>query len=111
VGKRFKITVNIIDGNVLQFPQTLWFDCDLVKPADEGVIRQFNSSECIVARKSFLFTYQGRRFGTNEVSTLQEFIAYRNSNCVTQDVDNCCYVTFNGCFLTYNGSNITYGVQ
>ncbi len=106
--KKFKITVNIIDGNILQFPQTLWFDCDLVKPADEGVIRQFNSSECIVARKSFLFTYMGRRFGTKEVSTLQEFIAYRNSNCVTKD---CCYITFEGCVLTFNDSNITYGLQ
>lgn len=111
MGKRFKITVNIIDGNILQFPQELWFDCDLVKPADEGVIRQFNSSECIVSRKSFLFTYQGRRFGTGEFSTLQEFITYRNANCVTAADDPCCYLTFGGCFITYNGSNISHGVQ
>jgi len=106
--KKFKITVNIIDGNLLQFPQLLWFDCDLVKPADEGVVRQFNSSECIMARKSFLFTYQGRRFGTDEVSSLEEFIAYRNSNCITPD---CCFITLNGCFITYNGKRLTYGVR
>ena len=105
---RFKLTIDTIDNEILEFPRSMWFDCDKVFQLGLQVIRQFNSSECIVSKKVFLLGYCGRRFGTTVFSTPEDFLSYINSNCQTEE---CCYLTYGDCYLTFNGEKIVYGVQ
>jgi len=104
---KFKITVHVENENILEFPKTLWFDCDLVIPLGENVIRQYNSSECILARKVYLFGYNGIRYGCFDFKTMQDFIDFRNDNCIGSD-DDCCKLLYNGCYITYNNKIVTY---
>lgn len=108
MAKKFKITVCIIDGKLLEFNQDLWFDCDLVTPLGVQEIREYDKKECISVRKAFVFMHYGRRFGSYEFSTLQQFLDYRNDSCIS---DNCCAITVFGCSITFGGKAITYGVQ
>lgn len=110
MAKKFKITVCIIDGQLLRSNQTLWFNCDLVTPLGVQEIREYDKKECIKVRKAYMFMHEGRRFGSFDFTTLQQFLDYRNINCV-DDGDNCCRITFNGCILTYGGNPVTYGTQ
>ena len=107
MAKKFQITVSIIDERLLEFPRTEWFDCDLVIPIGTGIVRQFNSSECIVAREAYLFSHDGHRYGTFQVNTMDEFLAYRNSQCIPV-IEECCHITYAGCYLTFNGKKIVY---
>lgn len=107
MAKKFQITVSVIDERLLESPVTQWFDCDLVVPLGIGIVRQFNSSECIVAREAYLFSHDGHRYGTFQVNTMDEFLAYRNSECIPV-IEGCCYITYAGCYLTFNGKKIVY---
>lgn len=104
---KFKITVSVKNEVLLETPQTLWFDCDQVIPLGEQVVRQYNSSECIVSRKAYLFSYLGVRFGSFDFQTLDDFINYRNTNCTIVPKSDCCILTHGGCVLTFKGVPIT----
>lgn len=81
----------------------MWFDCDLVTPLGVSVIRQFNSSECIVSKKVYLFGYGGVRYGIDEgISTMQDFLDYRDMHCIP-------YLVYDGCFITVDDKRICYG--
>lgn len=102
---RFKITVSTIDGNLLEFPKTIWVDCSLVTPVGMGVVKWYDSSESIVSRSVYQVVYQGHCYGLDDFKTLDEFLTYRNSQCVE---DKCCNVAIFGCTITYQGKNIKY---
>lgn len=108
---KFKITICIEGGNLLVSTKDIWVDCDQVVPLGVQVIRQANSSECFVARNAYMFSFQGILYGTFSFNTLQEFVNYRNDNCVSTTGDDCCILTFNGCALTFKGVVITSSIK
>lgn len=106
---KFKLSIDTIDNDILEFPRILWFDCSSVVELGLQVIRQYDSNECIVSKKVFLLGYGGHRFGTTVFMTPSDYLNYVNSNCVSAE-DDCCYVTYQGCYLTFNGKKIVYGM-
>jgi hypothetical protein len=105
VAKKFKITISVKNGIILEKSQDMWFDCTQVTPVGVQVARSYNSSECIVARKAYMFYQGGMQFGTFLFTTLQEFNDYVNTQCKEQV---CCFITFNGCYITFNGKRISF---
>ena len=108
---KFKITICIENGNLLASTKDVWVDCNQVVPLGEQVIRESNSSECFVARKAYMFSFLGVLYGTFLFKTLQEFVNYRNDNCVSTTVDDCCILTYKGCALTFKGVPITSSIH
>ncbi len=105
---KFKITICIEGGNLLASTKDVWVDCDQVIPLGVQVIRQANSSECFVARNAYMFSFQGVLYGSFSFNTLQEFIDYRNTNCIPRE---CCTILVHGCILTYKGKPVKYGLR
>lgn len=104
----FNFTAHTIDGKILEFPKVIPMRCDLVIPLYTQVVREYNSTECIQAKKVYLVMYDGHLFGTDRFETPEEFVNYRNSNCSTRD---CCFLLFGGCNIVIKGRriNITNG--
>lgn len=97
--KYFSLTVDVINGEVKEFPQTFNFRCDTVVPIGNTIIRYFTDDMCQVAHKTFYIRYGSDLFGTSQFTTEQQFWDFTN-----------CYpsVTFaymNGCYLRLNGRN------
>ena len=103
MGCFFNFTANTIDGQLLDVPQVIQMDCDLVQPLGLSVVRQFDKQMCIVARKVYLVFYGGHVFGTTAFENTTEFLDYRNANCA----DLCCYLKYNNCDIVFNGRRIT----
>lgn len=101
----FRFTANTLDGRILEFPLTVDMRCDLVIPLYQDIVKEYDKDECIVARKVYLVSYGGHLYGTFDFTTMEEFIEYRNRNCIEKE---CCYITFGGCYLTFNEVKITF---
>lgn len=98
----FQFIADTIDGKILQFPETMQLRCDLVVPLYQSIVRQFDGNECIVARKVYLIYYEGQVFGTREFATMDEFVNYRNANCIIAESPGC-NITYSGCQVTFDG--------
>ena len=99
MSKIFTLQVDVINGEVKEFPETFYFRCDAVVPLGITTIRYFTDDMCQVAHKTYYIRYGSDLFGTNQFTTESQFWDYTN-----------CYpsVTFayvNGCNLMINGRN------
>jgi len=95
----FEFVANTLDGKILEFPLPVQMRCDLVIPLYQDIVKAYDKSECIVARKVYLVSYVGHLYGTFDFTTLEEFVEYRDSKCV-------CRLSYNGCIITFNGRPI-----
>ncbi len=107
MSKLFSLVVEVINGEIQEFPVTMEFPCELLVPVGETVIRDYDSSvNFVIAKRVFLVRYGNSVFGTTTFKNLAGFLQYMNAIC------HCCtecgsYVlTANGCFLTINGCDI-----
>jgi len=99
--------VEVINGEIQEFPVTMTFPCELIIPVGESVIRDYDSSvNFVIAKRVFLVRYGNSVFGTTSFKNLTGFLQYMKALC------HCCsecgsYVlTANGCYLTINGCHI-----
>lgn len=106
VGLEFVATT--IDGRILEFPQRLYFKCDLVIPLYQQVVRQYDGNECINAIRVYMVSYGGHLYGTKDFTNMVDFLSYRNTSCKTKF---CCDLIFNGCYVTIAGRRVTGGFQ
>lgn len=113
MGKKINILVSTINQEFLETPSIFDFDCDNIYPIGITVQRQYDSMNCIVAKKVFVFRQGLNIFGTTSFKSIKEFTDFRNNRCIpcSNVVDNCCYVTFNGCYITFNNKKVTYGTR
>lgn len=99
----FQFTADTIDGKILEFPKIFDLQCACVKPLGTDIIKQFNKTECIVAKKVFLIYCDGQVFGSTQFTNVGQFIQYLNNACQPQL--HCtlflggCQILFNGCFV------------
>ena len=100
MGDFFNFTAHTIDGELLDVPKIIPMDCDLVKPLNQTVVRQFDKQMCIVARKVYLVFYAGHVFGSTDFANTTEFMNYRNNEC--------CGLAFGECLLTFEGDNLNF---
>lgn len=100
MGKVFQLQVNVINGEVKEFPETFFFRCNEVVPIGQTIIRYFNDDMCSVAKKTFYLRYGSDLFGTDQFSTSDQF--WRFTNCYP----NITFLNLNGCTVQFNGNNI-----
>lgn len=101
--RSFEFIAETRDGKILEFPEVYIFQCEKARPLGFDIVRQFNKTECIVAKKVLLVFYQGHVFGTTRFAGVADFINYMNNVCkpfCTPD-----YFTINGCNMRLNGCN------
>lgn len=96
----FEFVANTLDGRILEFPLPVQMRCDMVIPLYEDIVKAYDKSECIVARKVYLVSYGGHLYGTFDFSSMEDFVNYWDSNC------RCC-ITFGDCVLTFDDKVIT----
>lgn len=97
--------MHTIDGKILEFPQEFILRCERVKPLGQDIVKEFNSSGCIVATKVYLIYYEGQVLGNRNIKTLDEFLLLRNSGC---NFVIGCPLVYNGCTIVYRGCTLTY---
>jgi|GEM_PF-5414258 hypothetical protein len=104
--KTFKFWANTIDGQIQSCPVLFHLECDKVKPIQYDVVRMFDGNECIMAIKVYLVYYCGQLLGSTMFKTLDDFLAYRNSNCGASV--NECNLMWNGCALMEGNCVLKY---
>lgn len=104
VFQTFKFTADTIDGKIQEFPQTFDLRCVRVKPLGVDIVRQYNKTQCIVAKKVFLIYYEGQVFGSTQFSSVVQFVQYVNNSCRSFCVP--AYLTIDNCYLDLNGCHV-----
>lgn len=103
--KTFIFLADTVDGKILAFPKAYYLRCELTQPLGVDIIRQFNKTECIVAKKVFLIYYAGQTFGSTQFTGVAQFVQYMNNACRVFCVPP--LVQINNCLLQWNGCNVT----
>lgn len=105
---RLQLPINVVtyNGELLEKPRLMYFDCDLVRYVGIYNARTYDANDCIVVRKAFGFLYGNDLWQTFDFKTVEEFIEYRDTHCLNAEV--CCLVTYQGCNISYQGLNIVY---
>lgn len=96
-----KILIDVINGEVQEFPVSMNFRTDLLKPVGEHIVRYFNDRMCSVAKKTFLMNYGQEVFGTCEFTTVNGFWEKTQIMGVK-------YVLIDGCNATIDGMCVTF---
>lgn len=104
--RQIPITVVTYNGEFLETPKLMYFDCDLVQYVGMYNARTYDANDCIIVRKAFGFLYGNDLWQTFDFKNIAEFIEYRDIYCGEGQV--CCDITYNGCYVTYNNTKITY---
>lgn len=102
MAKYFTFIADTINGKIQEFPVAQNLLCGKVKPLGCDIIKQFNKTECIVAKKVFLIYYGGDVFGSTQFSSVAQFVMYMNNSCrifctPANLTINKCYLDLNGC--------------
>lgn len=103
--KTFPFIADTIDGQILEFPKLFYLQCELVRPLGLQIVRQYNKTQCIVAKKVFQIYYQGQTFGSVQFGSVIQFDQYLNNVC--RFFCTPAYVTINNCNLQRNGCDVT----
>lgn len=106
--RQLPITVVTYNGEFLEHPKLMYFDCDLVVYVGMYNARNYDENDCIVVKRAFGFLYGNDLWQTFDFKNVAEFIAFRDAYCVPTS-PSCCTITYNGCTVTYNGMDIKYG--
>lgn len=107
MSKQLPITVVTYNGEFLETPKLMYFDCDKVVYVGMYISRTYDINDCIVARMAFGFLYGNDLWQTFDFKNLEQFITFRDSYCL----DACCSVLVNGCYILFNGQKIGYGAM
>lgn len=84
-----ELEVNIINGEVQEFPVMMVFRSDWLKPVGETIVRYFDDALCSVAKKTFMMSYGLETFGTSEFKTAADFWQFVLSETRLALVDGC----------------------
>lgn len=103
--KTFIFSADTVDGKILEFPEVFYLQCDKITPLGVDIIRQYNKTECIVAKKVFLIYYAGQVFGSTQFCNLTQFVLYLNNACRVFCTPP--FLQINGCNLQRYGCNVT----
>ena len=104
--KTIAIRASTINGAIQEFPPTYYFPCSQVIPQGESIIRDYDTNDCIVAKKVFLVKYGQNIFGTTQFESMVEFLLYKESYCASCCIS--CVIKVGNCVLLYNGCSLTY---
>jgi hypothetical protein len=101
----FTFIADTVDGKILEFPIPYTLRCELVKPLGVDILRKYNKTECIVAKKVFLIYYAGQTFGSTQFTGVVQFVNFLNNACRVFCTPP--FVQINNCLLQWNGCNVT----
>ena len=102
--KSFSLDIEVINGQVQEFPTKMFFRCDLVHPVGETLVRYFDDEMCSVVKKTFYLRVGQDLFGTNQFKTVKEFRQFQSTVCCGEGV----IVFIDGCSALIDGEGITY---
>lgn len=101
--KILPLYVDVINGEVQEFPVKFPFQKNLMVPMGETTIRYFNDDMCSVARRTFLIRYGDDLFGTNQFKSVRDFWQWQNFSERGGG-----YFLIEGCSIQIDGINITF---
>ncbi len=102
MSKSLQFTADTIDGQIQETPQVFYFPCDKVIPLGTSVVKSFDESMNIVAKRVFVVQYGSRSFGSCQFQSFSDFDTYLGSQCQCCPCTEC-FVLINGCFIEING--------
>ncbi len=102
MNKSFNLKINVINGELKEFPETMLFRCDDVQPLGMTTIRYFDDEDCSVVHRTFYLKVGQNMFGTNQFRTMEDFYTYLNIVCVD-------YIsTIDGCLILIDGQKVNF---
>jgi len=104
-----QLTVQSINGEFQEFPPTIDFSCNKIIPIGTQVIRNYDENYDIVAKRLFLFNYQGQVFGSFQFSSVADFVNKIAILCKCCSGCDSYIVQINGCNFTINGCQLSFG--
>lgn len=108
INKTIKITVQVLDGQILETPLTIGIDCDKIKPIGMQTIRNFwKVTGCIVALDVFLVYVNGKIFGLKDYDH-DSFMEFYYAQCKCCNESQFCFLLINGCDATVNGCGLVF---
>lgn len=112
MANQLNIEVVTYNGEFLETPKVMQFDCDQIQYVGMYNARTYDANDCIIVRKAFgfLYGYGKDLWQTFDFKSVLEFIEYRDTHCNEQFGDCCLITDSEGCFITYNGKYVTYAV-
>lgn len=90
MGEFIQLEVDVINGEVQEFPVIMTFRTDYLKPVGQTIVRYFNEDMCSVAKRTFMMSYGLETFGTSELKTTNDFWQFVYES-------NTRYALMNGC--------------
>lgn len=95
-----QLEVDVINGEVQEFPVLMNFRTDILIPVGQTIIRYFNEAMCSVAKRTFLMSYGLESFGTCQLQTSADFwqLVYES---------NASYLNMDGCNVLMDGMCVT----
>lgn len=109
MAKYFTFIADTIDNKIQEFPVAFNLLCGKVKPLGCDIVKQFNKTECIVAKKVFQVYYQGQVFGSTQFTSVAQFVMYMNNACKVFCTP--ANLTINNCYLNLNGCQVKLYVK
>lgn len=100
--KSFQFVADTLNGEILEFPATLSFNCSDVEIIGTSIVRNYTITDCIEAKIVFLIKQGGNVFGSSQFKSKTEFQQYLNSACSCCPPSHC-WLLINGCYLRING--------
>lgn len=101
----FPFSADVVDGKILEFPKLFYLECKKVIPLGLQIVKQYNKTQCIVAKKVFQFYYNGQVLGSVQFSSVVQFTQYLNNIC--NPFCTPALFTINNCNLEVNDCNLT----
>lgn len=103
--KTFQVKVDTINGVIQEFPPVMTFYCNKVSPLGVNIVRDFDEDACGIAKRVFLFLYDGQTFGTTQWKSLTDYTQFISTACaccpqVCDVLLNGCRVMINNCFVS-----------
>lgn len=110
--KSFELTFQVVNGSILDTPETLTVKCDWLIPIGMDNVSGITPDECIKRMRVMLFNYGGRLLGTTQFQSLKQYNEFKAVACQCCPAPPCeliynnCFLTFDNCFLRYQANGV-----
>lgn len=102
MGKSFRIKINVVNGEVKEFPEYFVFNCSTVVPIGMTTIRYFNQDMCSIAHRTFYLRVGQELLGTNQFRTIDDFNKFTSMVCYDYNS------VIDGCNILIDGEQVNF---
>jgi hypothetical protein len=101
--KLFSLPIDVVNGEVFEFPKNVYLKCNDYLPIGESLVRYYNQDMCSVVKKTFYIKYGDDLLGTSQFNTMEDFLLFQKNTCGCNTYD----LFIDGCQLLMDGQKMS----